>query len=190
MSSRFELVAAMIRTSTFTLLFPPAGSNSLSWSTRSSLTWRESGMQPTSSRKIVPLLACSNRPARFCTALVKAPFMCPNSSDSSRVSGIAPQLILTIFWSLRGLLKWIALAISSFPVPVSPWISTVLFRPATESISSKILAMLRPAPMMLSKAYLFLSWLRKYWFSTRSVRSCKPFRTRMESSTSLNGLFK
>ena len=34
--------------------------------------------------------------------------------------GIEPQLMLTSFWSRRGLLKWMALAISSLPVPVSP----------------------------------------------------------------------
>jgi hypothetical protein len=39
-----------------------------------------------------PPLACSKTPERARTAPVKAPFSCPNNSDSSRFSGIAPQL--------------------------------------------------------------------------------------------------
>ena len=44
-----------------------------------------------SSRKIVPLLASSNLPSLRFTAPVKAPFSWPNSSDSSRADGMAPQ---------------------------------------------------------------------------------------------------
>jgi len=46
----------------------------------------------TSSRKIVPLFASSNRPSRRSAAPVNAPFSCPNSSLSSSVSVIAAQL--------------------------------------------------------------------------------------------------
>ena len=42
-----------------------------------------------------------------------------------KFSGIAPQLMMTNGRSFLRLLKWIALAISSFPVPVSPRMSTV-----------------------------------------------------------------
>ncbi|MDF9863524.1 hypothetical protein M2437_002506 [Methylorubrum pseudosasae] len=43
----------------------------------------------------MPPLASSNRPMRRATAPVKAPFSWPNSSDSSRASGIAAQLTET-----------------------------------------------------------------------------------------------
>src|SRR5438132_1457541 len=39
-------------------------------------------MSPTSSRKIVPPSACSNLPARSCTAPVNEPFIWPNNSLS------------------------------------------------------------------------------------------------------------
>jgi hypothetical protein len=44
-----------------------------------------------SSRKIVPFWAISNFPNFLFIAPVNAPFSCPKSSDSRRVSGIAPQ---------------------------------------------------------------------------------------------------
>ena len=43
----------------------------------------------------MPLCACSNRPCRLPTAPVNAPRTWPNSSASSRVSGIALQLSAT-----------------------------------------------------------------------------------------------
>jgi hypothetical protein len=46
-------------------------------------------MSPTSSRKIVPPETCSNLPMRRRSAPVKAPFSWPNSSLSSRFSGMA-----------------------------------------------------------------------------------------------------
>jgi len=48
-------------------------------------------VSPTSSRNRVPRCAASKRPFLFWWASVKAPFMCPNSSLSRRVSGRAPQ---------------------------------------------------------------------------------------------------
>ena len=90
-------------------------------------------MSPISSRNIVPPFASSKRPARSFMALVNAPFSWPKSSLSRSSSGIAPQLIGTKGRFLRALLKWIAFAISSFPVPLSPRISTVLSVSATFS---------------------------------------------------------
>ena len=52
-------------------------------------------MSPTSSRNSVPPSASSNRPSLRLMAPVKAPFSCPNSSDSSSVSASAPQLTFT-----------------------------------------------------------------------------------------------
>ena len=70
---------------------------------------------------------------------MKAPFSRPKSSLSSRPVGIAAQLSLTKGFERRGLRLWIARAINSFPVPVSPWISTVESVGATVSTSSSTL---------------------------------------------------
>ena len=83
-------------------------------------------MSPISSRNSVPLLSAWKRPALFATAPVKAPRTCPNSSDSSRFSGMAPQLMLTKGPLARGERLWISRAINSLPVPVSPVTSTVM----------------------------------------------------------------
>ena len=73
-----------------------------------------------SSRKTVPVWAASKRPVRLSMAPVNAPRTWPNSSLSSRFSASAPQLTRTNGPLPRGLSRWIALAISSLPVPVSP----------------------------------------------------------------------
>ena len=70
-------------------------------------------------------------------APVKAPFTWPNSSDSRRDSGRAPQLTATNGSRARGLAWWMALAISSLPVPDSPWISTVASVGATRATRSR-----------------------------------------------------
>ncbi len=75
---------------------------------------------PISSRKSVPPLASSKRPFRARTAPVNAPASWPKSSLSSKLSVRAPQLTETRGPFARGLAAWIAWAISSFPVPVSP----------------------------------------------------------------------
>jgi hypothetical protein len=62
---------------------------------------------------------------RRATAPVKAPFSWPNSSDSSRLSGIAAQLTDTKGFRARLDLPWIKRAITSLPVPDSPVISTL-----------------------------------------------------------------
>ena len=55
---------------------------------------------------------------------MKAPFSRPNSSLSTSPDGSAAQLTLTITWLRRGLSRWMAWAMSSLPVPVSPRTST------------------------------------------------------------------
>ena len=92
-------------------------------------------MVPTSSRKSVPLSACSMRPWREPTAPVNAPRTWPKSSASSSVSGMAPQLMATKRCARRGLLWWMARATISLPVPVSPVMSTVAVEGATVSMS-------------------------------------------------------
>src|SRR5439155_1419247 len=79
---------------------------------------------PTSSKKIVPPLACSNRPILRSCAPVKAPFSCPNNSLSSNVGESAALWTVTNFALLRRLKLWIACAASSFPVPLSSSIKT------------------------------------------------------------------
>ncbi len=82
-------------------------------------------VSPTSSRKRVPPWATSKSPFFRCLASVKAPDSWPNSSVSSRVSVMAPQLKLTKGLSARGESAWMARATSSFPVPLSPVTRTV-----------------------------------------------------------------
>ena len=81
---------------------------------------------PISSRKIVPLCASWKRPGLSWVAPVKEPLRWPNSSLSIRVSGMPPQLIATNGWPLRSLSLWIARAISSLPVPLSPVMRTLV----------------------------------------------------------------
>ena len=94
-----------------------------------------------SSRNSVPPLACSNFPAAWRSAPVKAPFSCPNNSLSRSVSGNAAQLTATNGRSRRPDAAWIARATSSLPVPRSPAIRTgrgITATRATRSSSSRI----------------------------------------------------
>ena len=77
--------------STLTGLAPPTRSISRSWMARSSLACRRASISEISSSSRVPPLASSNLPIRRATAPVKAPFSWPNSSLSSRFSGMAAQ---------------------------------------------------------------------------------------------------
>ena len=79
----------------------------------------------------MPVWAASNRPVRLSMAPVNAPRTWPNSSLSSRLSLRAPQLTRTKGPLARGLRRWIAVAISSLPVPVSPSSSTEALERAT-----------------------------------------------------------
>ncbi len=72
----------------------------------------------------MPLPATSNLPTRRSAAPVKAPRSWPKSSLSRSSAGRAVQLIGTKGASLPGPLRWIAFAVSSFPVPLSPRIRT------------------------------------------------------------------
>src|SRR5215472_10035130 len=83
------------------------------------------GKAPTSSRKIVPPFADSNRPRRRCVAPVNAPFSWPKSSEAISDGGIAAQFTAMNARSERLERLWIARAINSLPVPVSPKIKTV-----------------------------------------------------------------
>ncbi len=99
----------------------------------------------------VPRCAISNRPTRWLTAPVNAPLVWPNSSASTSASGIAAALKATKRWSARALLWCRVRAISSLPVPVSPWIRTVLFIGAMSSSVENTCCIAVLWPMMLSK---------------------------------------
>ncbi len=96
-----------------------------SWSALKSFGCRLSGNSPISSRKMEPPFAVSNNPIRLEVAPVNAPFSCPKSSLSKRFSGMVAQFSSTNGRSFRSLRRWMSLAMSSLPVPVSPWINTV-----------------------------------------------------------------
>ena len=72
----------------------------------------------------MPPWASSKRPFLSATAPVKAPLTWPKSSDSSSLSGSAPQLTGTKAREAREPCRWMARATSSLPVPVSPVTST------------------------------------------------------------------
>ena len=101
-----RLVAEISRMLTFTGRREPTGSTSPSWMARSSFTCMSSGSSATSSRNSVPPSASWNLPMCAGVAPVKAPFSWPNRIDSTRFSGIAPQLTAT-----KGLPRAVALAL-------------------------------------------------------------------------------
>ena len=88
-------MAATTRTSTLIGLLLPSFVNCASCSTCSSLAWSAAFISPISSRKIVPVWACSNLPMRVVAAPVKAPFSWPKSSLSRSSAGSAAQLTFT-----------------------------------------------------------------------------------------------
>ena len=67
----------------------------------------------------MPWCALSNTPRWSATAPVKAPFSCPNSVLSSRLSAMAPQFTLIMSAAARGLDSWTKRARTSLPAPVS-----------------------------------------------------------------------
>ncbi len=133
---RSWLVAAMIRTSTFTGDDSPTRRISPSWSARRSLAWKPGVVSPISSMKRVPPLASSKSPMRARMAPVKAPRAWPKSSLSSSVSVMAAQFTGTKGWAPRRLPAWMARATSSLPVPDSPVRSTVASVGATRTARS------------------------------------------------------
>ena len=86
--------------------------------------------------KIVPPSAASNAPSRSTRAPVKAPFVCPNISDSISSRGTAAQSTTTYGRCERTLCSCSASATSSLPVPVSPSMMTEVSVCATLAIRS------------------------------------------------------
>ena len=79
------------------------------------------------------------------------PRSCPNSSLSSSDSASAAQCSFTNGPVARGLRSWIAAAISSLPVPVSPVMSTLARDGATWATVLNTACIGGALPMMLSK---------------------------------------
>ena len=102
---------------------------------RSSLACSRTSISLISSSSSVPPFASSNLPMRRATAPVNAPFSWPNSSDSSRFSGIAAQLTEMNGPLARRERAWMWRASTSLPVPHSPVISTEASDAATCSAS-------------------------------------------------------
>src|SRR5947209_12780183 len=92
--------------------------------------------------------ADSSSPFLFASAPVNAPRMWPNSSDSSSVSGSAPQLSATNGRSRRSEWKWIACATRPLPVPDSPVSRIVLLVRETVSIILNTASIGSLRPMM------------------------------------------
>ncbi len=108
-------------------------------------------ISPISSRNTVPPSATSTRPFLFASAPVNAPRTWPNSSDSSRFSGIAPQLTATNGLSRRSDCLCMAWATSSLPVPDSPVMRMVLLVRQTVSTRRKTSSIGVLRPMMPAK---------------------------------------
>ena len=79
---------------------------------------------------------------------------------------------------------------SSLPVPVSPWISIVLFIGATSSSVVNTFCIAALQPMMLSKRNRVCSCARSSAFSWRSCRCSMPARSTRDSCDSWNGLIR
>ena len=106
---------------------------------------------------------------RDCTP-VATPFSMPKSSLSSRVSGRAAQLSATKGRRARGLVKWMALAAISFPVPLSPVIRTLTALSRMRSTRCTTCWIRCPVPMMPCDAYR-LSTSRHRWTFCRTSSS-------------------
>ncbi len=90
---------------------------------------------------------------------VKAPRLCPKSSDSISVGVSAVQFTVTSGLSCWYEYRWIARATSSLPVPDSPRISTVVGVGATRTICSASSFIFGFCPMMKSPSALAWSSL-------------------------------
>ena len=145
----------MTRTSTEISSVPPTRKKRRSCSTRSRSTCSLGEMSPISSRKIVPPSASSNLPLLLRDgagegALLVAEQLRLEQRLGERRAGDGRRTAC----SARSPEKWMARATSSLPVPLSPWISTVLRRLATSRTRSKISRM---------RGFLLTRSWKRYW---------------------------
>jgi hypothetical protein len=103
--------------------------------------------------------------------------------------GIAPQLTGRNFPSRTGLLKWIALAIISFPVPLSPVIRTLLVVAETFRIIPNTASMAPLFAIMFWKSYWASTSCRRFWFSRLTFR-CSSIREILAMISENQGLQK
>ena len=150
------MVAANTRTFTLMGLSLPTRVISFSCNARSTFACADRLISPISSRNSVPPSACSNLPARSFIALVKLPFVCPNSSLSISSLGMAAQFTSTIGFFARLLFSCIICATTSLPVPLAPVIITRASVPATFSMISRTRSMAALSPTILLRAPIFL----------------------------------
>ena len=99
----------------------------------------------------MPPSASSAAPGRSSWAPVKAPFTWPKISLSIESLGIAPQLSAMNGPPARGERAWIASAVTSLPVPLSPVTNTGAREGAMRPICSNTSRMAFDAPMKPSK---------------------------------------
>ena len=144
-----QLVAQIRRTSIGRSRVSPTRVMARFWSARKSLACKCNGILPISSKKSVPPLACSNLPIWSACASVKAPLTCPKSSLSKSVSVMAPASTHTIGWLERVERRCISLAITSFPVPFSPVMSTEASVGAKRSICLRIARIAEDEPQWM-----------------------------------------
>jgi hypothetical protein len=112
----------------------------------------------------------------------------PEQLDSSSVSASAAQETATNGLAARSPELWMARAIISLPVPLSPWISTVLRRlatswPAPECPHARVLA-----DDVAVHRYWRLSFLRRMVFSRCRFFTLMMRLTSSEISSGLHGL--
>ena len=122
---RSRFVAAMTRTSTLIVSLPPTRSNSRSCRKRSSLTWIAGEISPISSRNSVPPSACWKRPSRRADrAGERAALVAEQLALEQRLGQRRAVQLHERARCARGLRSWMAAAMSSLPVPLSPVMST------------------------------------------------------------------
>lgn len=94
-----------------------------------------------------------------------------------RVSGKAPMFAATRGPSRRGLRLWIARAINSFPVPPSPWISTMRSESATWRMHEKTSRIAALWPIISGNSPAWASRSRSSRFSFPNRWCSYAFRT-------------
>ena len=118
---------------------------------RSSFTCVEAEISPISSRNSVPPSADSKRPDPSLGRAGERAALVAEELALEQISGSAAQLTATNGARARGLAWWIACAISSLPVPVSPSIRIVGARRRDELHWSMTSCSFGEVPMMPSK---------------------------------------
>ena len=102
---------------------------------------------------------------------MKAPFSCPNSSEAISSRGMAAQFTATNAFDERPDRRWMARAISSLPVPVSPVIRTVESLRATLDTRESTAVSAGDAPTISSNIEALSISSRRATFSSFNLSS-------------------